>query len=618
MSRRFALLGILTATVAAYLPSMTGELQFDDARSITDNLAIKSLDRFFQFGFFSRLAGGRPLTELTFALDYAAGGLDVRWFHATNVALHLGAVLLVYLLSLVTLERAGAGRRPWAALAVAGIFSLHPLQSQAVSYVVQRAEVLASLCYVGALLLLLRADDEVRPARAAALYAAGAALFLLGLGAKPIVATLPAAFLLHRLALARPDAGRKPWWRTAALAAPLLAASAALAARTIGGLGPDRSDAGFHLASVTPREYLLTQLRVLVRYLQLSLWPAGQNLDYQLQKSTRLGATELASGALLLALAGAGLAAWAWARRRPANPDAPAARLFALGAGWFFLVLAPSSSLVPLADLIEEHRMYLALWGLLLATLALALAAGRRLPERARGPAGALAAALALSALGVALHARNEVWSSRVALWSDVVAKSPDKARAHMNLGHSLYQAGELEGAVAEYRQAMLLDTDATVAWDDILRNLAAALVGLGRGAEAIPFLEMGLANHPNNDELLANLAICQLETQDVAGAERSARRALEVNPHQGSAHNTMGEVLYRKREYVEALREFRVGLALDPDNAARRYNVALTLEHLGNALEACDAWRFCLGNPRPAQERTLITERMARLGCAP
>ena len=139
MSRRLAIPLLLAATVAAYLPSLSGELQFDDARSISDNLAIKSLDRVFRLGLLSRLADGRPVTEITFALDYAAGGMDVRWFHATNVALHLAAVLLVYLLTLATLTRAGLGRRPWLALAVTGAFALHPLESQAVSYVVQRA-----------------------------------------------------------------------------------------------------------------------------------------------------------------------------------------------------------------------------------------------------------------------------------------------------------------------------------------------------------------------------------------------------------------------------------------------------------------------------------------------
>jgi len=162
----------------------------------------------------------------------------------------------------------------------------------------------------------------------------------------------------------------------------------------------------------------------------------------------------------------------------------------------------------------------------------------------------------------------------------------------------------------------MLLDTDGSVPWNDILRNLGAALLGLGRAQEAVLILEMGLANRPDNDELLANLSLCYLDLGDLEGAERSVRRALTVNPHQGSAHNTLGEIRYQQGEYLAAMREFRTGLSLDPDNAARRYNLALTLEKLGNHAETCAAWEESLGAARSAPDRENVAARMARIGC--
>ncbi len=321
-------------------------------------------------------------------------------------------------------------------MAVAGIFALHPMQSQAVSYVSQRSEVLASGLYLATLLLLLRAGRPgAWPGRT--LAAAGAlVLFILGMGAKPIVATAPLAWLL--LFALVPPAGtrREPMRRGRALLllAPLVVVGALLvqgALRSVAG----RPDAGFSVPGMTPWTYFLTQWRAVATYVRLLAWPAGQNADWTFPASRGLGEPAvLGAGAFLAALlVGAALL---WRRSRSGTDRAAAdGRAAAFGVAWFFLLLSPTSTFLPIADVLVEHRVYLASWGLFLA----AVLGGERLVARVAPGRRDLVAGVAVGAvwvlLAVALHRRNAVWETELAFWTDVVAKSPTKARPYLGLG---------------------------------------------------------------------------------------------------------------------------------------------------------------------------------------
>ena len=161
----------------AYLPSLDGGFQYDDARNIETNLQLKDLGQYLGHTFWATLGrGGRAVADLTFAVNYAQGGLEPRPYHLTSVAFHLLAMALVFLLGRRLLERVGWARPEWPALAAAALWGLHPLQSQAVSYIVQRAEVLASLGYAGAVLLTLEAARRGR--RGGGAWWLGAAVLL--------------------------------------------------------------------------------------------------------------------------------------------------------------------------------------------------------------------------------------------------------------------------------------------------------------------------------------------------------------------------------------------------------------------------------------------------------
>src|SRR6266496_1680452 len=245
--RQVAILAaVLAATAAAYLPSIDGELVFDDVRAAGDPLVIEPFDQ----SPWSWLGSPRPVTAFTFALNHLTVGLDTRGWHLTNVAIHLSVVILAWLVARLTLARAGLSRPDGPALAAAGLFALHPLQTESVSYLSQRAESLASGIYLAALLLLFRRDESPAPRRRGALLAGAVALGALGLATKPIAATLPAAWLLHAAVIpVAAEASLSGWrraWRRLPAASPLFALSVAAAARALGGAAGSTSE-GFSL-----------------------------------------------------------------------------------------------------------------------------------------------------------------------------------------------------------------------------------------------------------------------------------------------------------------------------------------------------------------------------------
>jgi Flp pilus assembly protein TadD len=614
------------ATALAYSSSIRGELQFDDTTAVAENVAIRDLGQLVRTGIVRGYAeAGRPITELSFAVDFAMGGLDVRAYHVTNLLLHLVVVALLFLLTRRTLRRLGWPAPEGLALWISGLFALHPLQSQAVSYVSQRAEVLASLFYVLALLLLLEAEERGASRRGAASYAAALLAFVLGLGSKAITVTFPAAWLLYAACFPAPEPGAggagpaRRWAGRAGRAGPFLLLSALYAAVQLSSLRA-AVGAGFDLPSLGPWRYFLTQLRVLLVYLRLLVWPAGQNLDYELPVASGLLEPRTLLPALALAaLLAAALWCWGWSRKDgPPAGTKGAARLFAFGILWFLVVLAPTSSVVPLRDVIEEHRVYLASWGVLTALAAAASLLFDRLGgggAKARRAKGVLALGLCAAA-GVALFQRNAVWETRVSLWRDAVAGSPTKARAHENLGHALYLAGDLRGAAAEYRAALRFGADGTVPMPKLLNNVGASLMEMGRLDEAAAFLSHALTIAPDDVRLLNNLAMTRLWKGELDAALATARRAVALFPGDPGAHNALGQILQKRGDQAGAAEQFALEASLNPDLALQLRSAATAQERAGDVAAACGSWGRLLRMRPGARDEELARGRLGALRC--
>jgi Flp pilus assembly protein TadD len=608
---------VLVATAAAYLPSMDGEFQFDD-QEVAKTTWVRDLPGFLAVSRWTNMA--RPLTGLTFAMNHAMDGFRPRVWHVTNVLVHLAAVVLAWRFARRVLARAGlspgdapagadgrqekgSGKRraaapaeasppEWPALVVAAIFALHPLQTEAVSYISQRSEALASALYLGGLIALL-AYDASPPGRRMRLLAAAIALHATGLVAKPIAATMPAAWLLLA-ALIPPVAERgMPWLervlRRLPAAVPMLALSLYAA---VGGVTSVKGSghAGFDLPFATPFEYVATQLRALPIYVRLVLFPAGLHADWDFPFSRSFLEPAVLGSAAVVAALTAGAVVLSRRSDRAPGDWAAASRLAAFGWLFFLVVLAPTT-LVPIRDAFVEHRTYLAVLGIALPVTAAAVVLLRRIsPARARIASAALAAVL-LVALASATAVRNRVWSTALALWTDASQKAPQKPRIWVNLGTAFHFAGEYEKAVTAYDRALAFGFDPTVPVELVVRNTALALLRLRRHDDARARLTSYLQQAPRDGGTLVILALLEVDTGRLDEAEQAARKAAALDPSQSRPYQILGQVQEKRGDLDGAYDHFLTASRKDPADALPVYSIGRIEEKRGRIANACQAY---------------------------
>jgi len=598
----------LALAIAAYRRVLHAPFVWDDEPGILLNPVVRDLGALAPGQLAREMLGtGRPVTDLTFALNHAVGGFVPWSFHATNLAIHLVAVVLVFLFTRRLARLARAAKGDAIAIATAGIFALHPIQTEAVSYVVQRSEVLASGLYVLVVLLLLSAERHGRTWRGGLAWAGALLAYVLAMASKPIAVTAPAAYLLATFAVDRSTEARSEltsWPRRAALVAPFLAIAGGAAVSMLVALRGDVG-AGLAVPGLQPLEYLMTELKVIVLYSRLLVWPAGQNVDWDFPVFTSLlQPGVLASGAFLLGLAACGVALVAWGRAR-AGDAAAAARLAGLGILWFFLLLSVTSSVIPIADLVFEHRLYLASWGVFLA---LAVGFERLAARLALRPAWVSAIVVGVwCSLAVATWARNAVWEGPEPLWRDAMDKSPEKARPYISLGDALSAQGRYDEAGAVYAAGLERAGGSAFYEAALLGGLGTAQAVAQRWEEAAASFRAALEREPSASEYHAKLGSVLLELGDVAGADFHVRRSLELDPSNPMAWNFLGDVRLAQRDPHGALEALRRANVLGPDLGIVLFNLGRTLRALGRLPDACKAWRDALdlrlGDP--ARRRT-------------
>jgi tetratricopeptide (TPR) repeat protein len=606
---------VLVATFASYLPSIDGEFQYDD-QEIAKTVWVRDASKFLEPGYWLSLP--RPLTGALFAVNHELADFRPRVWHVTNVLIHLAAVILAWRFARRVLARAGLaeaapGTPPpeperkgkgkarraaaavaravpeWPAVAVAAMFALHPLSTEAVSYISQRSEALASAFMLGALILLLD-RDEAPSARRLPLLGGALLLHFLGLTAKPVAATTPALWLLAAAVLPIPDEREQPWWRRVVTRLPAAAPFFALTlyaatsnVQEVSGSG----HAGFDMAFVTPLQYVATQMRALPIYLRLVLLPVGLNADWLFPFSRSFAEPAVLGGtAFVLALVAA---AFLLVRRfgREEGDGPAAARLAAFGWLFFLGVLAPTT-IVPLRDPFVEHRLYLATLGIVLAVVGAAVVLIRRgAPGQARWAGVAVAVALA-AGLGTATYLRNHVWQSALALWKDASEKAPRKPRIWVNYGTALHFAGRFEEAVKAYDQALALGYDPTVPVELVVRNTALALVRLRRYDDARARLVTYLQKAPRDAGTIVILALVEADTGRLDDAEKAARAAQALDPRQSRPFQILGQVQEKRGDLQGAFDQFAQAARLDPADPLPVYSMGRIEERRGRIAEAC------------------------------
>jgi tetratricopeptide (TPR) repeat protein len=586
---------LLAAGAAAYSNSFRGPFILDDLKLIPDNPALRGDWSPWHLAFSSNFRT-RPVIALTVAMNYALGGLDVRGYHAVNLVIHLLAALVLFgvvrrTLRLPALAERFAGASTGLALAVALLWMLHPLQTQSVTYIIQRCESMMGLFYLLTLYAVVRGTTSPRPL---GWYAAAVVACAFGIWSKQAAVTAPLIVLLYDrtfLAGSLRESLRRRWRLYAALAATWaailpyffvtqvtqkwLAAVAAPRASTAAGEMP------------TPWAYLATQFGVVAHYLRLTVWPDALCLDYGWPLATTVS-TILPPALLILGLLG--LTGWALVRR-------PAAGF--VGAA-FFIVLAPTSSVVPIEDVAFEHRMYLPLAAVIAAAVMLGYIGWTRMASRAANGAGRprwvrwavppALVALVAGACGVRTYVRNDDYRTAATIWRDTVTKRPLNARARVNLGVRLTAEGKLSGnsaesdeAIGHFREAMTINPD----YAEAHGNLAAALTALGRMDEAIRHCEEALRIKPEYPEAHCNLAIILEGRGRTDEAIRHYREALRIKPDFAEAHCSMGSALEGRGQTDDAITHYREALRIKPDFAEAHSNLAIALVARGRTDEA-------------------------------
>jgi Flp pilus assembly protein TadD len=541
---------IILVGLAVYASSFTKVFVLDDVYWILDSLTIAQPGRYL------REMASRPVVALTLLLNHRLGGVNVAGYHLVNLAVHIGAALALFGIVRRTLLLGRWNGRfeqsaPWLALAVALIWMVHPLQTESVTYVIQRCESLMGLFYLLTLYCVIRSVDTPSGRHAWSLAAVGACV--LGMGCKEVMVTAPLVVLLYDrtfLAGSFRQLLRQRWGLYAGLAATW----AVVVACQLTALSPEET-AGFGFKAISPLHYAMTQPGVILHYLRLSVWPIPLCLDYaDWPVTTTLTAFFLPGIAVAVLLGGTalGLLRGSW--------------LGFLGA-WFFLILAPTSSIMPIADVVFEHRMYLPLAAVVVLGVIGCDAGLRWLARRAHGPErlrAVLGMGLVLvlvAFLGVLTLRRNEVYRSSVAVWSDVVSQRPDNPRAHANLSAAYERAGNLDSALDHAREAVRM----APSHQNALINVGVCLRQMGQVKEAVAQYERALELRKAPAVLWSNLGIALLDEGDLDKAARSFREAVNSQPERAEYHYRLARILSRLGRREEAEVEYREGLRLDP-----------------------------------------------------
>ena len=506
MRRSAALVLIAAAAVAVYANALGGGFVFDDFPAIADNPHVRSL-----LPLSSSLdappevtTAGRPIAALSFALNYAQGGNDTWWFHATNIAIHAAAALALFGIARRTLLTPPLTARfrtaaQTVAFFAALLWAVHPLNTQAVTYIVQRVESLMGLFLYLTLYFAIRGDRSL-----AVLFCA------LGMATKQTMVGAPLLVIAWDYLFA----ARLRWKFYAALASTWILLVFLV-------LQDARPHSVGSFDGWTPWNYLLTQGGVILHYLRLAAVPHPLIFDY---------AWPPAAGwpAILPSLAIAALLAvtvFGLVRRRP----------WAFAGAVFFVVLAPSSSVLPIVtEVAAEHRMYVPL----AAVIALAVAAvWAHVPRTRELTAVFTAIAIAFGSLTIA---RNRAYASDASIWADTVARQPSNGRAHHNYAVDLLQDGRVVDAEEHARQAVTLQP----AKADGYRTHGIALLQLGRVDEGLAALQRARAIDPDDAKTLQNIGEAHGSRGDLRSALAAFLDAARLAPDDPFILNRAGWIL--------------------------------------------------------------------------
>jgi tetratricopeptide (TPR) repeat protein len=569
------------AAVAAYADVASFGYVFDDQNALVEHEALHRGDWWHgAFGAYTSLAN-RPLACLTFAWELAAGRAAGD-LHVVNLALHAGnAVLLGFVLRRLLAtpnlrECVPASLAPSLATVVACVWAVHPLTVDAVAYLTQRSMLLLGLFTLLAAAALLQSHRAARPRT---WQAATVAALALAMASKEEGAALPILFVLAERAFVF-SSWREVWARWRFHAALFCAWSVLLLCVW---LGPRNPTVGY--ATVPPAtaiEWLLTQAPIVVHYLASALWPSDLRGVYDFA-IVRNVASVVVPGLVVAALLAATALGW---RRRP---------WLGFAGAWFFLLLAPTSSLFPIVtEPCADRRMYLPLVAVLVLLGAgaarLAVRIAPRAPRTALLGLGLLAAMLAgwRTREVAAGYRDDEAFWRRAATENELQNDSHLAGRILSEHGKRLFADGKPGAARIALERAMRCEAPGRAE----RLNHANLVAAEGRTDEAERLLRGILRDYPDYPAAMGNLANLLLPRGELDEAERLLARAVELGPRQPVLHNSLGIVRFQRGDAAGAVPHLRAALQLQPDYVEAARNLGTALLSAGDPAAAIAAWQ--------------------------
>lgn len=599
----FVVAVFLSLALVLYCHVFSSPFYFDDRNSITANFNIRNIRNLrLVWDFWPT----RFISYLSFALNYHFHKLDIFGYHLVNIIIHFCSALLVWAISLLSfsapaMKNSGASKysRP-VSFFIGLLFLVHPIQTQAVTYIVQRSASLAALFYLASLSFYIRSRlilKEKSPQATTKLYYA-ASLFaaFLAMFTKEMAISLPFIILLYEFYFLKSDKEKinlkyvKPFF-ILLLIIPLVM----WLSKSVNFIEMRRANES--VANISVWNYALTQFKVVATYIRLLFLPLNQNLDYDYPLSKAL--FEFPTLAGLLFLVSVAISAFKMFSKY---------RFASFGIFWFFLTLLPESSIVPIKDVIFEHRLYLPMVGFSFFLMSIIYCM-----LKAKTAWFAIIISVLLTASYATMtYKRNLLWQDEERFLSDIISKSPGKARAYNNRGDYYSRIGEYDKAVSDFNKAMQLDNF----YADAYYNLGTLYAKNGDFKQAIFNLNKAINVDPNDAEAYMNRGVCFYQAKELGQSISDFKKALVINKNYVDAYVNLGKIYSEAGNTKEAMGLFKRALEIDPFYLDAYTALAILYGKTGNAQEIIDIYeKLARINPGHAQGYDILCAAYGQTG---
>lgn len=569
----FDIIGILIIVmlgIIIYSNTYSCSFHLDDEHTIVDNNAIKDI---FNIKAIWNNNHNRFIPYLSFAINYHFGKLDVTGYHLVNIIIHLMNACVVFMLtkllfSTVVLKQSViAQHKNSFALVTALLFVSHPLATQSVTYIVQRMASLVTLFYLLTVTLYVKGRiTEMNNFSKFAWFSGSIIMAMLAMLSKENAITLPLAIIMIEIFFLQ---SKKTFsilkdYRIVVLSILFISIILFVAFKFSSGIfNPLPPDAITNFVEITPANYLFTQFSVLLKYLQMLLFPINQNIDYDVTLSTSFFEIKtLISFMVLAAILLLGVLLF--------NKS----RIISFGIFWFFVTLAVESSIIPISDLIFEHRTYMPSYGfILILTTAIFTLLWQKNKNLALGIIG-----LIIISNSVLTYQRNKVWQDEITLWTDAIKKSPNKARPYVCRGNAYEELNKMDDAILDYNKAIELQPNYTLAFT----NRGYAYKHKGNWQKAIQDYNKSISLNPLNALAYTNRGVIYGNLKQWDKAIEDYTAAIKVDHRFVLAYSNRAMAYATLKQWDNAIVDCSQAIAIDPYKSGAYVNRGVANQALG------------------------------------